>query len=257
MTPMKHALLFARRTRRLGVLLALAGAACNSSPPIDPGNGEAAANGDEPAAADLDTAARDLVAAAPANWSAQLVEVAAHGAAAGPALVAAIDRNRAGPGAAPAVALLGRIGDDEAGAFLLGLVADRGALALEAALALGHLTATADLTAMRQRALVTVANDRFADPGVRTAAACSAIRLGARAEVAALVRGVLLAGTPTGRELQQELGLPLRPRWAYERYLIQRMLRDVNPELPGFDTDAPWADLQAAADRITAWLRGS
>ena len=190
-----------------------------------------------------------LVQAAPGEWTERLAAVHRAGHAAAGPLVAALERSPAGAGAQAAVALLGRIGDPAAGAYLVGLVEDRGDLAMEAALALGELRHEA-----ARPTLIQCATDRFADATLRTAAACSAVRLGARREVADILRGVMLAGTPAGQRLGKTLGLPGKPRWAYERYLIQRLLRDEAPEIESFDTDAPWSDLERAAQRLTAWL---
>lgn len=227
------------------ILTLLAAASCETSDRPAPGPG---AGSPAPVVRDCDA----LVAAEPQHWPERLAAVHAHGTAASRHLVTALARRPDAAGAQAAVALLGRIGDDGAARFLASLVTDRGPLAVEAALALGELPAPGAVGT-----LVGCARDRFADATLRTAAACAAVRLGARTEVADVLRGVMLAGTPAGQDLQRQLGLPDKPRWAYERYLIQRLLRDEAPGEPLFDTDAPWRELERAADRLSDWLAKS
>jgi len=202
-----------------------------------------------PATPDLPVLCRQLVAAAPDAWTPALQALHRHGRAAAAPLVDAIRRDPAAPGAGAAVALLGMLDKPGAAPFLLELVGERGTLALEAALALGRLGEP-----QARAMLVRCADDRFADATLRTAAACAAVRPGAGAEVAPLLHGVMVAATPAGQTRQRELGLPDKPRWAYERYLIQQLLRDCNPGDPGFDTDAPWAELERAGTRLGTWL---
>ena len=56
--------------------------------------------------------------------------------------------------------------------------------------------------------------------------------------------------------MARTLGLPERPRWALERYLVQRLLaQEGAAELSlALDPDASWPALAAVAERITAWL---
>jgi hypothetical protein len=194
---------------------------------------------------------RDLVQAPPSQWHERLPIVLALGAPAAPALVEAIAAEPTAPGAQAAVAALGQLGGDGTSTFLRQLLADRSELATEAALALGAL---GDQDA--RAPLLAAANDRLADPTLRAACAASLLRLGVRAEIAPLVRAILLAGTPPGQPAQQALGLPDRPRWAHERYLIQRALRDVRGDDFGLDTDAPWPALEATAAQVDAFLTG-
>ncbi|MCR9246768.1 MAG: HEAT repeat domain-containing protein [bacterium] len=218
--------------------------ACAGGPAPQPEEPVAPAN--ETVRADCEA----LLKAPPGEWAAKLGPAHRHGDAATPVLLELLDRDPAAPGARAVVALVGKLGDPQAAPALIDLLEDRGDLAIEAALALGWL----DHSTSRE-ALVATVRDRFADATIRTAAACSAVRLGERAVAADLIAAVLVAGTPAGQESSRQLGLPVKTRWAYERYLILRVLRDVAPELEGFDTDAPWSDLEAASQRVAAWLR--
>jgi HEAT repeat protein len=220
-------------------LLLLAGAACGSLPP---------AAVPEPA----DDLAAALLAAPPHAWLACAEPLVHRGPAASPALVAALQTHPGAPGAAAAIAVLGRIGDTAAVALLQELVTDRGPLATDAALALGERRAKA-----AEAVLCACVDDRFADPTLRTAAAVALVRLGRADAAHSLLRGVLLAGTPAGQALQRELGLPEKPRWALERYLVQRMLQQEAGTDFGLETDASWPDLEEAATRITTWLESA
>lgn len=225
------------------VLLTLLLPACASSPPGPPA----------PLAPDAVTEPCGvLVQAPPAEWATVLPPVLALGAAGAAPLIAALQRHPSAPGAQAAVAALGRTGNPAAVPFLLAVVADRGEQAVEAALALGELAPLEHAAALQS-----VVDDRLADATLRTACACTLLRLGIRRPVAPLIRGVLLAGTPAGQDLQVRLGLPERPRWAHERYLIQRTLRHTAGTDFGLDTDASWPDLLASADRIAVWLQES
>lgn len=199
--------------------------------------------------APLHQSASELLAAPPHEWLARAEPLLRAGPPAGDALAAGLRATPGAPGAQAAVAVLGRIGGTTAVALLLELVTDRGPLAVEAALALGELQA-----GEAHSVLCACVDDRFADATLRTAAACALLRLGHRAAAASLLRGVLLAGTPAGQELQRELGLPEKPRWALERYFVQRALLHTAGTDFGLDTDASWPDLEQAAARISAWL---
>ncbi len=200
-------------------------------------------------------ACRALVAAAPAEWPERLPAVLALGRAAAPDLIAALQAEPGGDGGQAAVATLGRLGDPRSRPFLLELHRDRGPLATEATLALAALPADDD--PVLRELLAATAADRLADPTLRTASACALVALGQRRLAAPIWRAVLLAGTPIGLPLQRELGLPDRPRWALERYLIQRqLLRTAGTDF-GLDTDAPWPDLERVTERVTRWLEAS
>jgi hypothetical protein len=216
-------------------------AACASEPADVAGN----------ATAQAQLAAADLLAAAPADWALRLPPVLAAGARAVPWLATQILAGPEQPGAQPAVAALGRIGDPAAVPCLRSLLQDRGELATEAALALGELGARDAIAPLRA-----VAGDRLADPTLRAASAAALLRLGDRAAVEPLVRGILLADTPAGRELQQRLGLPEKARWALERWLIQQALRATAHTDFGLDTDATWPRLLEVADQVSKHLLG-
>jgi len=226
----------------LALLLALA--ACTSHQPSPP-----------PApASDLPSAVARLLAAEPSAWLSHTAGLLDLGLPAVPALLEALHRSAAAPGAPAAVAVLGRIGGPDAATGLLALVAERGPLATEAAQALGELPHdTATLTTLRPGLLACVA-DRFADVTLRTAAAAALLRHGERRAVADFVRAVLLAGTPAGQQLQARHHLPEKSRWALERYLLQRALLRTAGDDFGLDTDASWPDLEAATQRISQWL---
>lgn len=178
-------------------------------------------------------------------------EVLDLGPDAAPDLVDALRAEPDGPGVEAAVAVLGHLGGQPARDHLRATLQERDAAAAFAALALGDCGGDAERLVLRE-----AARDRLADPLVRAGAAASLIRLGDRASVRTLVRGFLLAGTPPGRELEKELGLPHRPRWAYERHLLQLALRDAAGTDFGLDTDAPWEDLARVADAVDRWLEG-
>lgn len=196
-----------------------------------------------------DDACRALVAAQPCDFAKSIADVMALGTEAAVPLAAALRAQPDAPGAEAALATLGRLGGSDARVLLTETVVDRAPQAAAAALALGDCA-----DAGSAPPLLDAASDRLADPTLRAAACASLLRMGVRAEVRGLVRGILLAGTPHGRELERELGLPRRPRWAYERYLLQQALRDAAGEDFGLDTDAPWAALLACADRVDVWL---
>lgn len=169
-----------------------------------------------------------------------------------PSLVAALEAEPTGAGVEAAIAVLGRLGGDDARTWLLDALAARDGVEAFAALALGDCGTQDD-----RPALLVAATDRLADPQLRAAATASLLRLGCRRDVRSLVRGLLLAGTPAGRELERELGLPHRPRWAYERHLLQLALRDSAGTDFGLDTDAPWSELSRVADAVDRWLESS
>lgn len=198
---------------------------------------------------DVEATCRALVASEPKDFVVRLQAVLALGPEAGKPLAAALRQRPEADGAEAALAALGRLGGDDARQLLSETVADRAPHAASAALALGEC---ADGTA--KATLLEAAEDRLADPTLRAAACASLLRLGTRGEVRRLVRALLLAGTPHGKPLEVETGLPRRPRWAYERYLLQRALLDVAGQDFGLDTDAPWDALLACADRVDAWL---
>ena len=165
------------------------------------------------------------------------------------ALVVELRRTQTAPGAQAAVAALGSLGGKEANAYLLETLTDRGDLAVDAALALGSGN---DLP--ETEPLVEIARDPLAPATLRAACAASLLRHGQGRRVAPLIRAILLAGSPKGNPLLQQLGLPGKSRWAHERYLIQTALLAAANDNFGLDTDASWPDLEATADRVSAWL---
>lgn len=196
-------------------------------------------------------ACRALLLAPPHEWSTRLPAAYALGKAAAPDLLALLRQDPGSPGAPAAVCLLGQLGGPGVVTALRELVADRSPLGVEAALALGALqdaTAIADLRACVE--------DASADATLRTAAACALVRCGEARAASDLLRGVVLAGSPAGIPLARQLGLPERPRWALERYLVQRLLaQEGAAELSAaLDPDASWPQLAAVADRLAAWL---
>lgn len=208
------------------------------------------------AAEPLAIACRALVAAEPADWPDRLPAVLAGRAAATQPLIAELRRAPEAPGAQAAVAALGQLGGDGAHACLVELLASPGDLATEAALALATATPPLGAAAIdaTRSALAPIAADPLADPTLRAACAHSLLRLGVRTEVRDLVRAIVLADTPAGRDVQQRVGLPAKTRWAYERYLVAGAIAAVAGPQLAFDTDASWPALATAADRIDAWL---
>lgn len=194
-------------------------------------------------------ACRQLVLAEPARWPATMNNVLELGPEASSTLAALLREHEEAPGAEAATAVLGRLGGAAARTLLCELIGDRSTLSGTAALALSDCG-----TEDEHPLLMATAADRLADPTLRAACAATLLRLGVRRELRALVRGILLAGTPAGRALEQQLGLPHRPRWAYERYLLQLALRDAVGSDFGLDTDAPWAELERVANAIDAYL---
>lgn len=197
----------------------------------------------------VDATCRELVSSEPKDFVVRLEAVLALGPKAARPLAAALRQRPEAEGAEAALAALGRLGGDDARQLLSELVADREPHAASAALALGECADD-----LAKATLLEAASDRLADPTLRAAACASLLRLGTRGEVRQLVRAILLAGTPHGRALEAEVGLPRRPRWAYERYLLQRALGDAAGQDFGLDTDAPWDALLACADRVDAWI---
>ena len=199
-------------------------------------------------------ASQQLVDAAPGQWATSLSRVLEYDRdgsrnAMAAALVAELDKQPEARGAQAAIAALGALGGKQADNFLLETLADRGDLAVDAAIALG---AGPSLT--RAEPLIDVANDPLAPATLRAACAASLLRHGQGQQVALLIRAVLLAGSPSGNPLLEQLGLPRKSRWAHERYLIQTALLAVAGDDFGLDTDASWPDLKATADRVSAWL---
>jgi len=193
----------------------------------------------------------DLFAAAPHEWSERMAVAHALGADATPRLLALLQDHLAAPGAPAAVCLLGRLGGPGVTDALSTLVADRSSLATEAALALGELRADSANAVLRA-----CVDDASADASTRTAAACALVRCGAAAAAIPMLTAVLLAGSPDGADKTRALGLPERPRWALERYMVQRLLaQEGATELAlALDPDASWPALAAVTQRIAAWL---
>ena len=187
--------------------------------------------------------------ATPSEFSRAIERVLSHGPSAATPLARLAQEHREAPGIEATFAVLGRLGGEDSRTVLSEAVEDRAPHAASAALALGDLGDSRSLPLLEA-----TATDRLSDPTLRAAACASLLRLGARQEVRPLTRAILLAGTPHGRDLEAQLGLPHRPRWAYERYLLQSALRDVAGTDFGLDTDAPWDALLACANRIDDWL---
>lgn len=192
-----------------------------------------------------------LLDAEPAAWSERLAEIApltADEAMAAPGRAAA---RPTAPGAPAVLALLGRSPQPTDDVTLIALVADGGNLATDAALALGerHCRAAVDVCRAAMR-------DAAADPTLRTACGLVLARSGHGREAAPFLRAVLLGGSPAGAPLAAEHALPDRPRWALERYLVQRMLlREGAVELAReLDPDASWPVLEQVAERVVQWL---
>ena len=198
----------------------------------------------------IEQACAELLDAPPERMTDALRATLALGREAAPKLAALLTKRPDAANVDAGLAALGTLGGADARATLREFLLARGPHAAAAALALAGCAEDSD-----RDELLAIVRDRLADPALRTACAATLLRLGTRAEVAEFVRGVLLAGTPHGRELEASLGLPRRPRWAFERYLLQRALVDAAGQDFGLDTDAPWDALKAAADRIDAWLR--
>ncbi|MFY9344426.1 MAG: hypothetical protein WAT39_18175, partial [Planctomycetota bacterium] len=93
-------------------------------------------------------------------------------------------------------------------------------------------------------------------PALRTAAACALVQLGERRQALPFLRAVLLAGSPAGVQPGATVGLPVRTRWALERYLVQRLLQhEGEPALAaGLDPDASWPELEQVTERFCRWL---
>lgn len=196
-------------------------------------------------------ALRELLAAPAERWATALAAASPLAPADAEALATALVAAPNSPGAPAAVGLLGLYGCASGDAALRGFVADRGALAVEAALALGDRR---DVDAIPT--LLDALADRAADPALRAAAATTLARLGRARDAAPMLRAIVLAGSPAGAESANALGLPARPRWALERYMIQRMLLREGAESLAreLDPDASWPELARLADRLDAWL---
>lgn len=190
---------------------------------------------------------RALHDAPAADWGARLPPVLAIGGAAEQALLALVAQRPGAAGAQASVAALGRVGDVAAVEACRALVAERGPLAVEAALALGTLPTTST-----DPELLACVRDPYTGATLRTACACSLARHGERDHAPRWVEAVVRAGTPAGRGDERALGVPTKTRWARERYFVQRLLLalghdDLAQEL---DTDAPWPALEQLAPRV-------
>ncbi|MFO0175392.1 MAG: hypothetical protein ACK51X_00915 [Planctomycetota bacterium] len=192
-----------------------------------------------------------LIEAQPMDWPARIATALPLNDVEAAALAAAVQDRPTAPGAPAAIAVLGRCAAPQVDTVLTQLIDDRGNLATEAALAVGDRNAVAAIASLRD-----AMNDLAADATLRTAAACGLARMGHGKDVAPFLAAILLAGTPAGVEGSRRFGLPERPRWAMERYLVQRMLlREGAPELARrLDPDASWPDLAQATGQVVAWL---
>lgn len=197
---------------------------------------------------------RELHEAPAHRWGDLLPPVVSAGEKAEAHLVELIENAPAAPGAQASVATLGRIGDARSVALCRRLVSERGALSIEAALALGALPTSHD-----DPALAACLADAYTDATLKTAAACSLARHGEREHAPRWIAAIVRAGTPAGRRDEEDLGVPKKTRWARERYFIQRMLGALGHTdlLAELDTDAPWPTLERLAPRVGARLRAT
>lgn len=194
-----------------------------------------------------------LLEALPGDWPQRVANALPMTAAEAANLVAAVRASPNAPGAPAAIAVLGRCGQPFDDDVLIELVVDRGNLATDAALALGERAPPAAADALRHAVA-----DVAADATLRTAAACALARMGFGAEVSPFLAAIVLAGTPAGAKAGRQFGLPVRPRWAQERYLVQRLLlRAGADELARrLDPDASWPALESLAREVQQWLQG-
>ncbi|MGC6487526.1 MAG: hypothetical protein ACON4Z_07770 [Planctomycetota bacterium] len=207
-----------------------------------------------PRAHEVTAACAALHDASPQLWGERLPPVMAAGRAAEAPLLALLEQRPAAAGAQATVAALGRIGGTATVRACRQIVDERGALAIEAALALGLLP-----TGPEDPALLACVGDRYTDATLRTAAACSLARHGERTLAPEWLAAVVRAGTPAGLADERALGLPPKTRWARERYFVQRLLRDLgHVDLStALDTDASWPSLEQLAPRVRSRLATS
>lgn len=206
----------------------------------------------KPRAKELVAALRD---ADPGQWPELIPAVAQLGLGASAALQRAVADHPQSPGRQPILELLGRTGDRDAAPTLRSALSSRAANPEEAALALGRLGAGAEPDPETVRVLSETLSDARGATSVRTAAACALWELhqGAnfgnsksRDRAGRFLVGILLAGTPAGRRLNEAHGwqLPDRPRWALERhFVITTIARTQGGNRFGLDTDQPWPTL--------------
>lgn len=204
-----------------------------------------------PVAVSAQQACKDLHAAAPHEWTERLAPVYALGQKAEVYLIEELERTPSAPGAQASIAALGHIGGRVAVAHCRQLVLERAPLAVEAALALGELDIAND-----DEVLLDCMLDHHSDVVLRTAAACSLVRHGETERAPRYLGAIVRAGTPAGRADEQAFGLPVKTRWARERYFVQRTLRALGHDdlCEALDTDAPWPTLEALAPKIAARL---
>lgn len=196
---------------------------------------------------------RALVAAAPDTWPEHWRKVYDLGPDATPALVHCLRENATGPGRQAAIHLLGewRRRDAATAAFLQDLVKTKGPDATAAALALGK---QGDRTSLPL--LVDTTRDHTVATETRVAAACSLLDQGRTQDAVPLMRAVLLAASPYGHELEREHGLPLKTRWAAERYMIiEAIRRYADGKTFGLDEDAPWPTLRDGTAAFLAYVK--
>ncbi len=195
-------------------------------------------------ATDPDPACQSLVASSPKDWSTTLAPVTAIGNRAVPALIRALHASPGAPGEQAAIAALSTFKHPRTRPFLENYLRDGGAQASEAALSLGRLGDS------RSRPLLDeLCRNTKLDGELRTAAACALLDLGETHTSLPFLRAVLLAATPAGQELGEQLGLSKnKVRWAHERYMvITAIARYTGGETFGLDTDASWPALEAGA----------
>lgn len=166
-------------------------------------------------------------------------------------LVEELQRSPRAPGRQAAVFALGELGDLDASPFLIQELGDPGPSAYEAALALGKLGGSDAVEPLRE-----AAETHGTSTELRTAAASALLDLGRPDLAAPLLKAVLLAGTPFGRELAERHGLPDKTRWALERQLcVDAIRRFTGGETFGMDPDSSWPRLRDGVDAFAAYLR--
>lgn len=194
-----------------------------------------------------------LVTAEPQEWLARGDALLAKGARVAPALVASLRANPAAPGAQPAIAALGALGDPVATEYLREVLAADGPHAYEAALALGRLPAPAALPDL-ERTLA----EKGRSPLVRTACAAALLDLGRRGAAIPFFYALFTVDTSAAGPEVAQAGLASKPRWALERNIaISALRRAGTADAFGLDADAPWPRLAEAARKMREHYAGA
>ncbi len=203
-----------------------------------------------------------LVHSPPNRWAPCVEAVLANGQAAIRPLLRELETSPHGPGAQPAVAVLGRLagacppGEDTTAAaarLLRELLGHASAdVAAEAALSLARMRAPDAHAALRASML-----DPAASTYARTAAASALVDLGDRGDAVAFLCDILLAPTDRGRARAATRGLPVdQARWAVERNLA---IDAIGRAAPGtsfrLDADASWPSLEAGVAEVREHFR--